>query len=116
MSFNLYNFKRPCTQTVLAFFNSKGWKVEQTSTFYKLLPPSEFEFENPNFFARIPLVDEHLDDDYAFVLVRNIAEMYHLSVQDLLNLFSKNPDEIRKEVEAQPPYLEMQRALLAHAR
>lgn len=109
-------YKRPNFKTVLAYLKSKGWTLDgKPSVFCKMKPPKEFKFDDPAFRLRIPVNEEHLDDESAYILVRNIASLYEAKLQEMFDLFSQSIEEIKTEVEAQPRHLEDKQAMLAVA-
>ena len=78
-------------------------------------PPKEFKFDDLAFRLRIPVNPEHLDDEAAYILVRNIASLYEVKLQDMFDLLSQSLEEIKADVATQPKQLKAKQAMLANA-
>ncbi len=102
---------QPKSRNIIAFLQSKGWTLAETTAKYFLLqPPPYIQFEEP-FHFRIPRSEAGKDTpEYLLRLAFKIAEMYELDKFDLLALLSKNKGELRHEIEAQQRNLEMKQS------
>ena len=96
--------KKPYSLTIIAFLKSKGWsllksKKDKASPFQTLLPPKEFEFDEP-FSYQVPTNEKAIDyHESALRIVFSIAELYELNKWQLLDLLSKSIYEIKKDIE-----------------
>lgn len=106
----------PKPQTIIAFLESKGWKLEETDDYYFYLqPPSSIKFRE-GFRYKIPTPDEE-DPSYPEIITRlvfGLADLYDLDKLDLYYALTKEFNEFQDELKV----IEMEsrrRSQLAHA-
>jgi len=110
-------FKKPHNKTLLAFLQSKGWTLEKaTRVYYIMMPPKAIRFKNPSFRYFIPTNEDAIDyDEFTFQLIRSIAQLYEMKLQDLMDILSCSLEEIQEDIQDKPHQIEIKRAMLASA-
>lgn len=87
--------------TVTAFLQSKGWKVLNTTHRYQVMSPSKNDFHLKNTQIYIPLSPNGHPDKYKRAMsdmILRIAEIYKMERMELELLFSKNSEQLMKDI------------------
>ncbi len=106
---------QPRSVNILAFLQSKGWTLADTSPkYYLLLPPNQIKFDDKEFKIKIPRFDEGKDtSEYLLRLTFNIAEIYGIDKYEMLEMLSKGERELKFDIERQKEILSMKESYLS---
>lgn len=91
--------KVPLISATINFLKSDGWIIaDETEKYSFLKPPKHIKF-NYEFRFKIPKHEGNEEfKEYMTRLGRSIAEMYQWKKTDMLDLLSKDPVELKKDI------------------
>lgn len=94
----------PClnTNTIAAFLKSKEWKEKSQSPRYQVMTPPKSQVALKGMQLYIPLLSKENLDIHKLALgglVELIAQIYERDISELLGLFSKNKEQLKKQIE-----------------
>lgn len=86
------------SKTIKVFLLSRGWELsKEDDVSFSLIPPKYIEFSVSNFEWRVPKIQTSTYYRQMRDIIKDISNMYELPEKDLIDLFSKPYEQVKKE-------------------